>query len=300
MTRDRPQSSPPGGAVGGGAAVPGAVAAAGGDTTADGRGTGSDGASPSPTARLLDHAPALARRLRDSDVGVLALDYDGTLTEIVDDPDAARLDPARRRELQRVARLPNLRLVIVSGRSQRDAAERVGVEGAVVVGNHGLELEGLHLPEVARSRPYLSEFLALVERDGGLPYPVLVEDKGATATVHVRGTRADDARDRLLDALRARLERLGPVQLALHPGKASVEVRPAVAWDKARALLFLLERWDAPQRSVFYAGDDVTDECVFAALAEGITVKVGAGQTRARYVAEGPPELYEFLKELAP
>ena len=69
-------------------------------------------------------------------------------------------------------------------------------------------------------------------------------------------------------------------------------------WDKARALLFLVAGWAARPQDVFYAGDDVTDECVFEALAEGFTVKVGDGPTAARYIAADPDEIYRFVRVL--
>jgi HAD superfamily hydrolase (TIGR01484 family) len=296
--------------------------------------------------RLREHAAGIARALLEAEPGVVALDYDGTLTEIVPEPEEARLTPERRELLGRLARIPSLRVAILSGRALRDAAARIGVAGVTVVGNHGLEIEGLRLPQVERSRPVLERFLAALESDGELPLPVHLEDKVATATVHLRGTRAERDRDRLLAALQERLTRFAAPGIApgapganrgassgqaeptaaaplrLSPGKASVEVRPAVDWDKARALLHLLERWGAAREDTLYAGDDETDECVFAELREGVTVVIGeeraggggraAGEERAasggrtagggglgaRYVAADPAELYGLLQEI--
>ena len=285
-------------------------------------GAGRDPASDLRVMLLREHASSLADVLLAADPGVVALDYDGTLTEIVPDPAAARIDDPSRSLIAQVARIPSLHVAVLSGRSVKDASERIAVANVAVVGNHGLELEGWSLPDAERSRSALTSFIKKIQSNGSLLFPAFVEDKGATATVHLRGTRADQDRDRLLEALQVRLDSflsertpeadhgLAPqadpglacenqaVLLRLHPGKASVEIRPAVAWDKARALLHLLEGWGASPEHTFYAGDDETDECVFAELSAGMTVKVGGGPSRARYVAADPSEIYDFLREL--
>lgn len=256
------------------------------------------------TKRLAGHAAEIAGAVLAADLRVVALDYDGTLTEIVRDPEEALLSEERRRILSRVSALPRLELVVLSGRARADAARRLGLPGAVVVGNHGLELEGWSLPEAERFRIELKAILAELERirDRGVPFRI--EDKGPTATLHLRGTRTDQARDRLLAQVQPMLERLheaSPTERSrfrFHAGKASVDVRPEAGWDKAAALLHLLERWGAAPGGCFYAGDDATDEAVFRGLADALTVKVGAGPTAARYRARAPSEVYAFLEEL--
>ncbi|MFN2433108.1 MAG: trehalose-phosphatase [Gemmatimonadota bacterium] len=261
--------------------------------------------------RLSDHAATIVHRLLAGRPGALALDFDGTLTEIVADPSLPRLTPERREVVAGLAGIPTLRLAVVSGRGREDVAERLGVAGVETVGNHGFDLEGWCPPGGDRSRRALQRFLRSLAGPTADRPAFSIEDKGATATLHLLGTRADAARDGLLRALQLRLDRVladeaeapgaaaeaGPA-LRLHPGKASVEVRPGLAWDKARALEVLLARWGVAPVDAFYAGDDVTDECVFAALHDGVTVKVGGGESSARYVVEGPEELYAFLRGL--
>jgi trehalose 6-phosphate phosphatase len=252
------------------------------------------------------HASAVARALLSAPSAALGLDLDGTLTEIVPEPDEVWLSPERRAILQDVVDRSALRVVVLSGRSRADAMQRLGVSGLSVVGNHGFELEGWRMKDAELTREALEGFLQALGPGDDLPFPVRVEDKGATATVHLRGTRADADRDTLLMALQSRLDdgrgddARYPALLRLHPGKASVEIRPAVEWDKARALRMLLERWRIPAERTFYAGDDATDECVFADLHQGFTLKVGEGPTAARYRADASDELWEFLREIVP
>jgi len=68
----------------------------------------------------------------------LFLDYDGTLTPIVERPEDAVLAPAMRSRLAELAE--RCFLAIVSGRGRADLTARVGIEGIAYAGSHGLEL----------------------------------------------------------------------------------------------------------------------------------------------------------------
>jgi HAD superfamily hydrolase (TIGR01484 family) len=269
----------------------------------------------SEPAPLTGHTEDVACFVVEALPGVLALDFDGTLTEIVNDPDEAVLTVERRHVLRRVARVPGLRTVVLSGRRRRDVESRLDVPGVAVVGNHGFEIEGWEMPLADRYRSALTGFLADLEalRDARFR----IEDKGQTATLHLQETRADAARDRLREELASRLElfqssrseRRPPaerepggtrdlVRLRLHPGKATLEIRPDVGWNKSSALLHLLNVWGIGRARCFYAGDDLTDECVFAELSNGVTVKVGEGESAARFRARDPTEIYALLLEI--
>ena len=75
---------------------------------------------------------------------LIVTDFDGTLSPIVLEPIAARIVPAARSALRRLARLAEaqpdrLRVVVLSGRAARDVAGRVRVGGVAYHGNHGIE-----------------------------------------------------------------------------------------------------------------------------------------------------------------
>lgn len=250
------------------------------------------------TARLpslLEHLTELEDRL--SPPALIALDFDGTLTEIVDDPSAPRLTPERREILERVGD-SGRRLAVVSGRSVADVRERVGIDRVVYVGNHGLEIEG---PAV-RERPPDAEQLArrirrvledLPSLDGTLP-----EDKGLTATIHVRPRDDEDRIAAVGAALRDIVETEG---LVLRRGKASWEIRPPGPRTKGEALRRLIELVSgAREDRTLYVGDDATDEDAFRAIPGGVTARVGEADaaTAARYFLPSPAALYAFLNRL--
>ena len=245
---------------------------------------------------LLDQIGTLQARLAGGGPVLVALDFDGTPTEIVDDPSAPGVSPARREVLARVP-TPGRWLAIVSGRALADVRQRVGIERAIYVGNHGLEIDA---PGSLRSSAPAGAEERLAALLASLPAAesALVENKGLTATLHLR-PREDERRHAALGAaIRDAVEEAGFV---LHAGKASWEIRPAGAATKGDALRRLIESLPgaAPERTV-YIGDDATDEDAFRALADGVTARVGpAGvETAARYRVGSPADVYRFLENL--
>jgi trehalose 6-phosphate phosphatase len=258
---------------------------------------------PLPLPNALQLLPdLLAARTRAGHLFV-GLDYDGTLTPIVSDPDAAHLPPATGRALARLAARPDTTVAILSGRALADVRRRVGVGGACYAGNHGLEIAGpglerLH-PDAAAARPLLREAAARLTRELVAIPGAQVEDKGATLSVHYRRV-APGAQAAVRDvALRIGQETPG---VRCTEGKMVVELRPDVDWHKGSALRFLLAALPAGSGPAVYAGDDTTDEDAFRALAGesyGIRVAEQPGGTAARAWLASPAEVRSWLEGMA-
>jgi trehalose-phosphatase len=212
----------------------------------------------------------------------LFLDYDGTLTPIVDQPEAAVLAEAARDVLRLTAQAPHLDITIVSGRALADLRERVGLPGLTYVGNHGFEIEG---PGISHRPPGLDRHLATLQRAAddlaALAVPgARVERKGATVSFHVRGVadgRRAAAENKAATLLRRR-------HLTVPRGKLVVEGRPPLAWGKGHAVLHVLAQrhgatWPARVRAL-YIGDDATDQDAFRSL-RGIGRSIFVGQPPA-------------------
>lgn len=229
------------------------------------------------------------------------LDYDGTLTPIVERPEAAVLDDATRDVLRRVAARHTV--AIVSGRDLADVRERVGLAGLTYAGCHGFDIDGpagrREHEAAAAAAPQLAAAADEVARDtAGLP-GVQLERKRFTLAVHYRRAREAD-RPAVADAVEHALAR--------HPGlrrtsgKMVYELQPAVDWDKGRAVLWLIEALALRDALPVYIGDDVTDEDAFRALAErgvGIAVLDAPRDTAARYVLPDTDAVRAFLAQLA-
>jgi trehalose 6-phosphate phosphatase len=249
---------------------------------------------------ILDNLDPVLDRVRTAPRLLLALDFDGTLAPIAANPEAAALPGATAVLLERIAACKNITLAIVSGRSIADLKRRVRLD-CIYVGNHGLEIEGrglsfLHTGAVAR-RPVLDS--ACVDLDAAVAEAAgaFVERKELSATVHFRQVAEhlhERVRNAVFDAMRPYADCLD-----VSPARKAWEVRPRVAWHKGTALEFLLKRCGADPPLVISAGDDVTDEHMFRADADGVSIQVGSGiETAARYGAAGPAKLAAFLAHL--
>src|SRR5579871_6346351 len=88
---------------------------------------------------------ALEHRIRSAERLSLFLDFDGTLSPIVADPGMAQLGMGIHSLLTALARAARITTTVISGRSVEDLYARIGVDGLIYAGNHGLEICGRHL-----------------------------------------------------------------------------------------------------------------------------------------------------------
>lgn len=260
---------------------------------------------------LLSAWDSIARLLGRAKGILLLSDFDGTLTPIVDRPEQAILPPETRVRLRRLAAQPGFTLGVISGRALADLEERVGVSGIVYAGNHGLEIEGPELsfvnPLAEEIRPVLRVMHHVLSRSLETIKGVFVEDKGLTLSVHYRMAEARHTGDVEQIVRRVAGSASPGNQTVITHGKKVYEVRPAVTWDKGKAIKLLMKRTGRGGRHSglvpIYLGDDVTDEDAFRvieAYGRGITVHVGEADAGscARYFLSSPAEVAAFLKIL--
>ncbi len=269
-------------------------------------------AIPAPSPQPINELPAalpVTRWLDPDESGApprlaVFLDYDGTLTPIVNDPDAALLPEATRQALSTLAQ--RTAVAIVSGRDLDDVRAKVAVDGLAYAGSHGFDI--LH-PDGSRHQlateltPALDAAeAALDERLAGIR-GARVERKRFAIAVHDR--QVDDPDDR------ARIAAVCAEVAADHPqlrptgGKRIHELRPDIDWDKGRAIDALLEELELSDHRPVYLGDDLTDEDGFrAVLAEGGWAVVVRGEehdrpTIAQAVLDDTDQARELLEQLA-
>ncbi|MFJ6757297.1 MULTISPECIES: trehalose-phosphatase [unclassified Streptomyces] len=265
------------------------------------------------TAAGREGLEALLRAPRRS---VVALDFDGTLADIVPDPDQARAHPGAVPALSALA--PEVASVaVITGRPAGVAvryggfAGVPGLEHLVVLGHYGAErwdaVTGIvHAPAehpgVAAVRAELPGFLDSIGAWRG----TWIEEKGRALAVHTRRA-ADPAA--AFAALREPLAELAARHgLMVEPGRAVLELRPP-GMDKGVALTEFLAERDA--EAVLYAGDDLGDLAAYSAVEKrradglpGLLVCSGSAEVpelaaRADVVLAGPGEVVAFLAALA-
>jgi trehalose-phosphatase len=249
-------------------------------------------------ASALEHVQEIAGR---SGRVAVFLDYDGTLTPIVSQPENAWLSDSMRQALRELAaRAP---VAILSGRDLDDVRRRVDIDCIVYGGSHGFDVAG---PRGLR-RQMATDFLPdlnVVEKElhEGLDRipGARVERKRFSVAAHYRNVKENDV---------AAVERAFGVVVARHPelrridGKKVYELLPDVAWDKGKAVIWLLETLGLDRENVrpVYIGDDRTDEDAFCALQQsgiGIFVSEQSQPTAASYSLKNPAEVQGFLRAL--
>ena len=235
---------------------------------------------------------------------IVFLDYDGTLTPIVDRPEEARLSGAMRADLTALARL--IPVAIVSGRDLADVQRHVALDGLYYAGSHGFEIAGpdqfhdLYAPanaflaDLDRAEAQLRQQLATLSG-------TQVERKQFAIAVHYRRATKPDIE--IIDAIVNATQEATP-SLRRTGGKKVFELRPDLEWHKGAALFWLIDVMGYNPGDVMpvYIGDDVTDEDAFAAVDAtgwGILVAKDPRPTQARWGLAHPGEVQAFLSTLA-
>lgn len=238
---------------------------------------------------------------------VVLLDYDGTLTPIVNDPSQALL-PSRTRDI--LTELAELFTVgIVSGRSLQKVRGFVQLESLLYAGSHGFDIWSPHsesmryqvaadqLPQLATIRDRLTERLTGIKG-------AAVEDNIFSVSVHYRNCDAEDVQQ-VYDVVQQVRSDFPSIRFGT--GKKVFELRPDIVWDKGRAMVWLLQALGLRERDdvfTIYIGDDMTDEDAFqifveqAAQGAGIVVTDENKCTGAHYSLRNPEEVAAFLSRL--
>jgi trehalose 6-phosphate phosphatase len=264
-----------------------------------------------PRSRTAAGQAGLDALLADPRHALIAADFDGTLSPIVDRPGDARAHPGAVPALSALAGVVGT-VAVITGRPAADAVRLGGlavIPGLVVIGHYGWQrwqdgrlADVPPPPAVAAARGALPDVL----RDAGAPDGVRVEDKAHAVAVHTRGAAdPEGALGRLRGPLGELAERLG---LAAEPGRLVIELRPPGV-DKGAALTGLVSERAA--RSVMFCGDDLGDLPAFAAVralraggTPGCAVASASAESprvadAADLVVDGPGGVVDLLTELA-
>ncbi|KAK7334500.1 hypothetical protein VNO80_26257 [Phaseolus coccineus] len=253
----------------------------------------------------------------------LFLDYDGTLSPIVDNPDCAFMSDNMRAAVKKVAEY--FPTAIISGRRRDKVYEFVGVSDLYYAGSHGMDIIGPPRQSSSGDHPDsekkgvgelnlfqpAAEFLPMIDEVLRLLKECTKDIEGATvennkfcASVHYRNVDKESWQivgQRVYDVMKQY------PRLRLTHGRKVLEVRPVIDWDKGKAVTFLLESLgldNCDDLLAIYVGDDRTDEDAFKVLREankgcGILVSPSPKESNAIYSLRDPAEVMEFLTSLA-
>lgn len=254
-------------------------------------------------APVWDRLADLESRITDRPVAIF-LDYDGTLTPIVENYEKATLSKSMRSALERLVRC--CRVAIISGRDLMDVRDRVGIQNLFFAGSHGFDIAGpagfrervekaeQYLPALDAAEEELRDALESIEG-------AAVERKTFSIAVHYRQVARLDVEsvEQTVDQVIEKHEALRKSE-----GKKVFQVQPRADWNKGRAVRWLLDHTNlgAGNPLAIYIGDDLTDEDAFEELSDdgiGIVVRDGSRATAADYSLQDPEDVQGFLVWLA-
>ncbi|WP_426998279.1 trehalose-phosphatase [Pseudarthrobacter sp. N5] len=241
---------------------------------------------------------AALHRIAATEHLLVAMDFDGTISPLVDHADNARPLPRSAAAFAALAALPRTTTALISGRALASLRAVASPPAeTLLIGSHGAEawlgpgsseltLDDARRELLADVRRILAE---IVEVAPG----TLLEDKPAGVVLHTR-LAADDVAEDAVAAARSALQ--GRSGVFLTNGKRVLETSVVNA-SKGEGVTFLRQATGAT--AILFAGDDTTDEDALGRLVEGdVGVKVGFDFTQAQFRVEAPVQVAELLETL--
>lgn len=226
--------------------------------------------------RALDMAdPDAESVIPDLRKSAILLDIDGTILDFAPSPQQVRVPAQLRQTLSRLQQLTGGALALVSGRALADVDAIFAPLKLAAIGGHGAELRATPDGKIAmRAKPLEAALRRSLAHIGELGPDVLVEDKGYALALHYR--RAPERAAAVRAAADKACAEAPPGTVEILPGKLVVEIKPS-GINKAEAVRKLMQLAPFAARSPIFIGDDITDEPVFAVMAEfgGLGFSVG-------------------------
>ena len=197
-----------------------------------------------------------------------ALDFDGTLAPLNNDPEAVEISAEMKKRVKNLAL--RCHVAIMTGRDLDDIRERVGLEELFYSGSHGFEIagpreSGLFFEAGKEFLPVLNKAEELLPGIIGDIPGVLIQRKRFSISIHYRMVERERIRELIEKAGRA-VKSIGG--LVARNDKKALEILPGMTWNKGSALLWILEAAGMTDKDSFAIsmGDDVTDEDMHKAV----------------------------------
>jgi trehalose 6-phosphate synthase/phosphatase len=229
---------------------------------------------------------------------LILLDYDGTLVEFNDDPEACAPDEALKNALTELGSDSRNVVTVISGRKKESLGNWLGDLPIRLVAEHGMwtkqgnswEMNGSKLGDGWREEA-MEIMNFYVDRTPGS----FVEEKSYSLAWHYRKVEkglGEVRKSELTSHLKHMMTEKG---FHVMDGDHVVELKPDFT-NKGRVAKQLFEEVN-PDFTVCL-GDDTTDEYMFEALPEAaFTVKVGNGSSYARFGLESVKQVRSLLED---
>jgi len=236
---------------------------------------------------------------------VFFLDYDGTLTPIVDSPELAVITDDMKQTVEQLAKIHTV--AIVSGRMREDVQNLVGIKGLFYAGSHGFDIKGpggfsmIH-PVAEKTIPLVSEIIEQLKDKFLHIEGALVEEKKFSVAAHYRKVKNQKDLKFIEESVNSIVQKHD--ELRLLKGKKVFEILPNIDWDKGKAIRWIMNALEIPwdTTSAFYIGDDTTDEYAFRTIiTRGTAIMVTdepLNPSTADFQLNSPKEVKKFFEQV--
>lgn len=228
------------------------------------------------------------------------LDYDGTIRNFVSSPDPNKAKPpiALKRLLRKIIQTPNTKLCIVSGRTKQALEGWFGDMSVLLVAEHGAWIKSEEKWNTLRTsfKDYKKNIISLLQQYADRTAGAEIEEKDYSIVWHFRNVPTELAYVRNINVWRDLQTLLAGSDVGVYAGSKIIEIKPE-GINKGEAVKKVLSRH--PADFILCAGDDYTDEDMFAALPENaVTIKIGLSNTAARYQLQDSTYLIRLLNRI--
>jgi trehalose 6-phosphate phosphatase len=226
---------------------------------------------------------------------ILMIDFDGTLVDIAERPDAVTVPDRVPALLDRAMERLDGRVGIISGRTIGDLEHFLPGFGGILVGTHGAEtrrggvrtvVDDIDLDVVRRLQRLVADY-------GDLVPGFLVEMKPTGVVLHYR--QAEEKAGLAMKFMESLANAADGFRL--QPALMAYEIKPC-STGKDVAMRRLLDEAPLAGKVPVFAGDDLTDEPALDLVQSrgGAAIKIGQAETVARHRLAGPAPLIDLLE----
>jgi len=237
---------------------------------------------------------------KKSENRILFLDYDGTLVSYTKMPSEANIGEDTFAILEQLSMDLKNSIFIISGRDMGFLERQFTGLNVNLIAEHGFRIKEIKkswviLPNL--SLKWKEDFKKFFQGFVSMMPGSFIEEKEASIAFHYRNIDKE-VENKTLPFIKEKIKEMmtDKPDLEILDGNKVVEIKKT-AYNKGTMAATILKR--APYDFILAAGDDVTDETLFRELKNNaFTIKIGSGNTLAKYRIDEPKKLMTFLSEL--
>jgi len=244
-------------------------------------------------------------RIKKAHRTVLVCDYDGTLVPLPQGAEDTHMAETVHDHILKISEIPSVDFAVISGRTHLDLREKLNLPGCHLISNHGFEIQGpdvnFHHSIADKCRDAIHSAASTLRIQLRIDR-VVIEDRGMTASVNYREVMESQVSSLLAKCRNLLASAVRDRQIRIEEGRRTLEITPAVDWDRGKAVKMLVQNYRAiyPDQEILllYVGDDAMDEPAFKyARQVGIPYRVTqTKETDAIYYLKMQTEISRVLK----